>query len=189
TKSAHISLVKDSYIQQVFEVRNDSGFLRTRDYMMSDFAFNKKEESKGVYGKRTTLFRNHKFDIKKPSDFYKPEVNYIDESVYLKPDEYWEENRFERLNKDERGVYQMLDTLQTVQKFQRLTNLVAILGSGYIQIGNFDYGPIFSTVGFNDVEGMRLRAGGRTYFGPNDPWRIEGYTAYGFKDEKFKYGI
>jgi hypothetical protein len=52
-----------------------------------------------------------------------------------------------------------------------------------------DYGPIFSTFGFNDVEGLRLRAGGRTYFGQNDLWRIEGYTAYGFKDDKFKYGI
>jgi hypothetical protein len=32
-----------------------------------------------------------------------------------------------------------------------------------------------------------LRAGGRTYFGTNDSWRIQGYTAYGFKDDKFKY--
>src|SRR5690554_1175782 len=31
--------------------------------------------------------------------------------------------------------------------------------------------------------------GGRTYFGQNDMWRLEGYTAYGFKDDKFKYGI
>ena len=54
---------------------------------------------------------------------------------------------------------------------------------------NFDYGPIFSTFGYNDVEGIRLRTGGRTYFNYNDPWRLEGYTAYGFKDQKFKYGI
>src|SRR5690606_13324605 len=38
-------------------------------------------------------------------------------------------------------------------------------------------------------EGFRLRAGARTFFGPNDPWRIEGYGAYGFRDQKFKYGI
>ncbi len=36
---------------------------------------------------------------------------------------------------------------------------------------------------------MRLRAGGRTYFGPNDKWRIQAYTAYGFNDNQFKYGI
>jgi hypothetical protein len=39
------------------------------------------------------------------------------------------------------------------------------------------------------VEGVRLRVGGRTYYGPNDTWRLQGYTAYGFDDNKFKYGL
>ncbi|PRZ26550.1 DUF5686 and carboxypeptidase-like regulatory domain-containing protein [Flavobacterium granuli] len=189
TKSANINWVKDIYIEQEFEVQNDSVFLLTRDYMMSDFALNKKEESKGVYGKRTSLYQNHKFNIEKPASFYKEEVNYIDNEVYNKSEEYWDENRFENLNKDEKGVYKMLDTLQTVKKFQNLYNLVSILGSGYVQFGHFDYGPIFSTFGYNEVEAIRIRVGGRTYFGPNDPWRLQGYTAYGFGDDKFKYGL
>ncbi|HJR99555.1 MAG TPA: DUF5686 family protein, partial [Flavobacterium sp.] len=189
TKSANINWVKDIYIEQEFEVQNDSVFLLTRDHMMSDFALNKKEESKGVYGKRTTLYQNHQFNVEKPATFYKDEVNYIDNEVYNKSDRYWEENRFENLNKDERGVYKMLDTLQTVKKFKQLYNLVSILGSGYIQFGHFDYGPIFSTFGYNEVEGIRIRTGGRTYFGPNDTWRLQGYTAYGFDDNKFKYGL
>ena len=189
TKSANINWVKDIYIEQEFEVQNDSVFLLTRDYMMSDFALNKKEESRGVYGKRTTLYQNHKFNIEQPLALYKEEVNYIDNEVYSKSEEFWEENRFENLNKDERGVYQMLDTLQTVKKFKQLYSAVSILGSGYVQFGNFDYGPIFSSFGYNVVEGIRLRVGGRTYFGPNDAWRLQGYTAYGFDDDKFKYGL
>jgi len=189
SKSANINWVKDIYIEQEFEVVNDSVFLLTRDYMMSDFAINKKEESKGVYGKRTTLVRNHKFNEVKPDKFYKEEVNFIDNAVYTKSDEYWEENRFEKLNKDEIGVYKMLDTLKTVKKFKQMYNLVTILGSGYIQKGNIDFGPIFSTFGYNEVEGIRVRLGGRTYFGPNDKWRLQAYTAYGFDDNKFKYGL
>lgn len=189
TKSANINWVKEIYIEQEFDVLNDSVFLLKRDYMMTDFALNKKEKSRGVYGKRTTLFRNHKFDIEKPDKFYKEEVNYYDDAVYTRSDEFWEENRFESLNKDEVGIYKMLDTLQTNKKFRRLYDLVSILGSGYIQVGNFDYGPIFSTFGYNEVEGLRMRVGGRTYFGANDPWRLQGYTAYGFKDDKFKYGL
>ena len=76
TKSANINWVKDIYIEQEFEVMNDSVFLLTKDYMMSDFSFSKKEESKGVYGKRTTLAKNHKFDIQKEDKFYKEEVNF-----------------------------------------------------------------------------------------------------------------
>jgi hypothetical protein len=61
----------------------------------------------------------------------------------------------------------MLDTLKTVKKFQQIYNWSKFC-SGYIQVGHFDYGPIFSSFGFNEVEGVRLRTGGRTYFGPND---------------------
>lgn len=189
TKSANINWVKDIYIEQEYEVLNDSVFLPTRDYMMSDFALRKKEESKGIYGKRTTMYQNFKFNEKKPEKFYKEEINFIDNSVYNKDDNYWSENRFEKLNKDEQGIYKMLDTLKTVKKFQRMYNLVSILGSGYVEFKNFDYGPIFSTFGYNEVEGVRVRVGGRTYFGPNDTWRLQAYTAYGFEDNKFKYGF
>jgi hypothetical protein len=52
-----------------------------------------------------------------------------------------------------------------------------------------DYGPIFSTFGYNDVEGIRVRVGGRTYFGPNDKWRFKVTQLMDLKDNKFKYGI
>jgi hypothetical protein len=39
------------------------------------------------------------------------------------------------------------------------------------------------------VEGDRIRLGARTYFGLNDPWRVQFYTAYGFKDQQVKYGV
>lgn len=189
SKGANINWVKDIYIEQEFDVLNDSVFLLTKDYMMSDFSLSKKEKSKGVYGKRTTLFRNHVFNKEKEEKFYKEDVNDYNESIYTKSDEFWQEYRFEPLSKDELGIYKMLDTLQTVRRFKQLFSLGTILASEYIQVGKFDYGPIFSSFGYNDVEGIRLRTGGRTYFGPNDKWRLEGYTAYGFKDGQFKYGL
>jgi hypothetical protein len=191
SKSANINWVKEIYIEQEFEVLNDSLFLVKRDYMMSDFAFSKKEKSRGVYGKRTTLYKNYKFDLPKEKKFYEEEVYYYDKDVYDRDDSFWDTNRLEKLNKDEVGVYKMLDTLKTVKKFKRLYNLGSILSSGYIEFNTLplDYGPIFSTFGFNEVEGMRVRAGGRTYFGRNDIWRLEGFLAYGFRDDKFKYGI
>ncbi|MGC1205364.1 MAG: DUF5686 family protein [Flavobacteriaceae bacterium] len=191
SKSANINWVKDIYIEQEFEVLNDSLFLVKRDYMMSDFAFSKKEKSRGIYGKRTTLYNNYKFDVEKDKKFYDTEVYNYDKDVYDRDDTFWAENRLEDLNKDEQGVYKMLDTLKTVKKFKRLYNLGSILSSGYIEFNSLplDYGPIFSTFGFNEVEGLRLRTGGRTYFGRNDLWRLEGFLAYGFRDDKFKYGI
>ncbi|MFA5297814.1 MAG: DUF5686 family protein, partial [Lutibacter sp.] len=188
-KSANINWVKDIYIEQEFDVLNDSVFLLKRDYMMSDFSLNKKDKSKGLYGKRTTMFKDYKFNLKKNDAFYNEDVNAYDKNIYAKTDDYWGENRQEKLNENELGIYKLLDTLSTVPKFKHIYNLVSILGSGYIEFNKFDFGDIFSTFGKNDVEGWRLRAGGRTYFGGNEPWRLQGYTAYGFKDNKFKYGL
>ncbi|TYC12904.1 carboxypeptidase-like regulatory domain-containing protein [Bizionia gelidisalsuginis] len=191
SKSANINWVKEIYIEQEYEVLNDSVFLIKRDYFMSDFAFNKKEKSQGIYGKRTTLYNNYEFDKKKDPKFYKEKVYSFNEDLYNQDEAFWDENRMESLSKDEKGVYTMLDSLKKTKKFKRLYNIGSILASGYIEFDelNLDYGSVFSTFGYNEVEGVRLRAGGRTYFGQNDLWRVEGFTAYGFKDNKFKYGI
>jgi len=190
TRSANINWVKEIYVEQEFNVLSDSVFLLKRDHMMSDFSFNKKDKSKGVYGRRTTLFNNYEFDVKREEKFYKKRVDTYKEEIYNKSDEYWSDNRLERLNKDEVGVYKMLDTLKTNRKFKQLYNLTATLASGYWEMfKGFDYGPIFSSFGNNDVEGTRIRVGGRTYFGQNDIWRLQGFTAYGFKDKEIKYGI
>lgn len=189
TKSANVNWVKEIYIEQEFEVLNDSLLLITRDYFMSDFALNKKEQSKGIYGKRTTLFDHYQFDIPKEESFYKRRVNDYDPMIYNRDEAYWDTHRLEKLSKDEKQIYTMLDTLKTNKKFKRLYNVGTILASGYYEIENFDLGPIFSVFGFNEVEGMRLRFGGRTFFSSNDLWRLEGYGAYGFRDDQFKYGI
>ncbi|AXT61065.1 carboxypeptidase-like regulatory domain-containing protein [Aquimarina sp. AD10] len=189
TKSANINWVKDLYIEQEFDVLNDSVFLITKDYFQSDFSFSKKEKSRGVYGKRTTLYDNYKFDIKKDRKFYQSQVDPYNQDIYNREDSFWKSARMENLNKDEQKVYKLLDTLRTVKAFKRLYNIGTILATGYVEFDGFDFGPLFSTVGYNDIEGVRLRAGGRTYFTSNDRWRIEGYGAYGFKDQKFKYGL
>ncbi len=191
TKSANINWVKEIYIEQEFEVLNDSVFLLKRDYMLSDFSLTKKEESKGIYGKRTTVYDNYRFDVPKPKAFYKQKANPYDPRVFERDSTFWNRSRLETLNQDEQGIYKLLDTLKTVPKFNTYYNLVSILESGYIEIDkwNIDIGDLYSTVGYNEAEGFRLRGGARTFFGQNDPWRLEGYLAYGFMDKKFKHGI
>ena len=189
SKSANLNWVREVYIEQEFEVLNDSIFLITRDYFLSDFSLRKKEKAQGIYGKRTTLYNNYQFDIAKNKSFYSEQVDPYNAEIYNRDDIFWEERRMEKLSKDEKGVYEMLDTLKTVPRFKTLYNIGATLASGYYQVGNIDVGPVFSVFGFNEAEGMRIRLGGRTYFGQNDPWRLEVFGAYGFKDRRFKHGV
>ncbi len=190
-KSANINWVKEIYIEQDFDVVNDSVFLLKRDYMLTDFAFSKKETSRGVYGKRTTVYDNYNFNIDRPEEFYKAASDPYDPRVFNQDSIFWKNARLERLSEDEAGIFKLLDTLKTVPKFRTYYDIVSVLGSGYIEIDkwNLDIGDIYSTFGFNDAEGIRLRGGARTYFGQNDTWRLEGYMAYGFDDKKFKHGF
>jgi hypothetical protein len=74
--------------------------------------------------------------------FYKEEVKYARDSIYSKSDQYWSKT-VTKVWVKWIGVYKMLDTLQTVKKFKQITSFVTVLASGYINVGNFDYGPIF----------------------------------------------
>jgi hypothetical protein len=189
SKSANINWIKDFYLEQEFKPVNDSVILLTKDFVMTELGFENTDNAPDLLVKKTTYYSDYKLDIPKPNEFYEKEKNIYDKNIYTKPDEYWSKVRPEKLNRNETGIYQMLDSLQKTKKFKRMQDIATIIGSGYAYIKYFDYGPVFSTVGYNDVEGVRLRVGGRTYFETNDLWRIEGYVAYGFRDKRFKYGI
>lgn len=151
--------------------------------------FSKKKSAKSIVAKRSVDYSDYGFN--KPLEdkvFKRTEEEYSDQFVE-KDDSYWVQARPDSLSKSEQGVYDMLDKLQQTPKFNRLVKLYETLGSGYYNVGkSIDLGSIFSVYGKNEVEGDRIRIGARTYFTRNDPWRLQFYTAYGFKDHQVKYG-
>ncbi|WP_037316345.1 DUF5686 and carboxypeptidase-like regulatory domain-containing protein [Salegentibacter sp. Hel_I_6] len=189
SRDANINWVKELYIEQEFEVLNDSVFLISKDYFQANFSLTKKETSKGVYAKRTRIFDEYTFNQKKAKEFYNKRVYNFNEEIYKREESFWNENRLENLNNEEEGIYAMLDSLRKVPAFRRIYDIATIAESGYVEFNGWDFGPVYSLFDYNQIEGFRTRVGGRTYFGQHDPWRIEGYLAYGFKDDKFKYGI
>lgn len=191
TKSMDVNFVRDIFVYHQFDLINDSVFYPKRDYVLLDMSLlDKKNSSKGMFAHRTVSYKDFNIDTPREPGFYN-DRNYDPylSGAYEKGDDFWAEARHEELSKKEGGIYVMLDSLQTVPKFQRIMKTVGILGSGYINVWNaIDIGNLYSSFGYNEIEGFRLRTGARTYFTPNDMWRIEAYTAYGFKDKQFKYG-
>ncbi|MBI6119461.1 DUF5686 and carboxypeptidase-like regulatory domain-containing protein [Salegentibacter maritimus] len=189
SRDANINWVKELYIEQEFEVLNDSVFLISKDYFQANFSLTKKETSKGVYAKRTQVFDEYQFNLKQAEGFYDKQAYRFNKEVYQRGQDFWDKNRLEELNRAEEDIYVMLDSLTSVPAFNRIYDIATIAESGYVEFNGWDFGPVYSLFDYNEVEGFRTRLGGRTYFGQHDPWRIEGYLAYGFLDEKFKYGI
>ncbi len=189
SRSANINWVKDFYLEQSFDLVNDSVALLKRDHVMTELGLEQMENAPDMLVKKTTFYSGYELNNPMPDKFYNEEKFVYDKEIYSHPEEFWKKLRPEKLNSNEQGIYEMLDSLQKTPKFKRMQDLATILGSGYAYVKYFDYGPVFSTVGYNDVEGIRLRLGGRTYFETNDLWRIEAYGAWGFKDRRFKYGV
>ncbi|MDE5806561.1 MAG: carboxypeptidase-like regulatory domain-containing protein, partial [Muribaculaceae bacterium] len=51
----------------------------------------------------------------------------------------------------------------------------------------FNIGPVNTFISYNDLEGLRLKAGGITTSSLSERFFLRGYAAYGFKDKKWKY--
>ena len=189
TKNINVNFVRNIFLALDFDVANDSIFYPKKEYAMLDMTLiSKKENSKGLFAHRTVNYYNYDFKTRQPEEYYSKRVDPETSAINVKSDEYWAANRPEALTKDQEGIYETLDQLNQVPKFNRIVKGVEILGSGYWNVGKFDIGNLYSSFGFNNIEGVRLRAGARTYFSQNDMWRAQGFIAYGFKDDQFKYG-
>ncbi|WP_407401322.1 DUF5686 family protein [Chryseobacterium sp.] len=152
--------------------------------------FSKKKTSKSIVAKRSVDYSDYEFNKPLEASVFTRKEEEYDNKFVDKDDAYWAQARPDSLSKAEQGVYNMLDQLQKTPKFNRMVKIYETLGSQYYNVvKGIDIGPIFSIYGKNEVEGDRIRLGARTYFTQNDPWRIQFYNAYGFKDKQFKYGV
>lgn len=190
TNKINVNFVNGIYMEMEYDSPDETIFLPKKTYTELEMSiFNKKKDSKGVLFKRTDIFTDYLFNQNFADQLLVDKQQTLSDTNLTKPDEFWVKERAEPLIESEKNVYSMVSELESVPKFQRIVKLVEILESGYINAWNaIDFGDIFSVYGNNEVEGDRIRIGARTYFSANDMWRVAAYTAYGFKDQKFKYG-
>lgn len=190
-KSMNVNFVNGLITELEFDNPDDKTFLPSKIFSEIDFSvMSKKKNAKGITAKKTVIYSDYVFNQMKDVSIFdkKPKVQL--EENYVKDDSYWKNARKDTLNRSEQGIYTMWNDLQKVPKFNNIIKSFETFSSGYYNVGQvIDLGNIYSIYGNNDVEGSRIRLGARTYFTQNDPWRIEGYGAYGFKDHQVKYGF
>jgi hypothetical protein len=187
SKDANINFINGFSFAQEF-VFIDSVWMLEKDRMVADVAL--KEKTMGGYGRKTTSYKNFVINKPKEDKFFKlGENTIIQDGSTDRSAEYWASARHDTLSKNEEVIYKMVDTIQTIRAFRRYRDFGKTLYTGYYVYKNLEYGPYFTTYSFNRVEGSRIRIGGRT---SNDfsKWvEFNGYGAYGFKDDKYKYSF
>ncbi|MDR3286621.1 MAG: DUF5686 and carboxypeptidase regulatory-like domain-containing protein, partial [Prevotellaceae bacterium] len=184
-KKINMNFIDDLSLVQEFDKVDDTWVLSKNELSLDFGIF---EQSQGIYGKRTVMYKDFVFDKPRPDKDYKGIEKKIRLSDFdVKTNEFWQLARHEPLNKSEQGIYEMLDTLNNVRQFKNFMSVIMLLSTGYIEFEKFDFGPVNAMYSHNKIEGHRFRIGGKTNARLHPHLFLETYAAYGTKDEKFKY--
>lgn len=185
----NINYVQGLYIEHHFDMVADEVWMLTSEKMIADLKVAKKTKVNGFYGRRHSTRTNFVINEPHPPDFYKT-TNTVDilDSAELRSKEYWAEIRHDPLSVQEAGIDQMIDSLNDLQFFKTMKNVLYMATTGYFPLGKVEIGSVFSFVSVNPVEKFRMALALRTSNDFSTRLELGGRIAYGFGDEKFKYG-
>ncbi|GAB3932494.1 DUF5686 and carboxypeptidase-like regulatory domain-containing protein [Mucilaginibacter myungsuensis] len=140
----------------------------------------------GFIGNFYVANKNFKINQTYPRELFKEPMT-MNDSISVKNEDYWVQNRPEPLTATDKRVYQIIDTVKSLPIVKSYTDILGMLINGYYRVGKFGFGPYLYTFSYNDVQGPVLRAGGQTnkYF--SDRWILGGYVSYGFTDQRWNY--
>ena len=143
-----------------------------------------------LHGKRSGVFSNIEINKPMPKDFYtnRPEKTRSKTFYDHRDDEdYWKNRRTDSLSSHEKRIAEDNERLKKVWTYRLMAGTAFAIGYNYIDCGPIDIGPVFNMLSYNELEGWRPRFGAKTNTHFHKHIFLEGYVAYGMKDEKLKY--
>lgn len=163
------------YFLKKSDVKADFGILRNKGF--------------GVVGERTAVFSNYVLNTPMPEIFYQGKsLQTVPNSQH--PDTaYWKNTRPDTLSDHQAKVYGRVERLESMKQFKRATWIANTFIGGYANWGPIQLGPVGAIYSFNSQEGSRFQVGGRTTPAFNKSIYFEGYTAYGTRDQQWKYNL
>lgn len=181
---ANINWISDLQIQFVYEKHLSGMYLPAT--ITSKVSF-------GLYGSRQGMFSHwvRRFDDYHMEDlssavFLGQQIERRDTTGRI-PATYQNLHRPLALSPVEEKIYSNIDSLQESRSFLKTLDWLYFFSKGYKYMGPMELGPLENVYSFNDLEGSRVRIGGRTNNSMSERFFGEGYAAYGFGDRRFKY--
>jgi len=186
-EGANINWIKQFKVNQEFNEVEPEVWMLTKDQLLIDF--NLSDKQMGIYGRKTSTYKDFVINKQREEGFYAGLSDIeVKDDASLKDDAFWDAARHIDLSDNEQRIYHMVDTLKSLPQFKTVADIINLFVNGYRIIGPIELGPYYKTFSFNVVEGGRFRIGGRTSNDFSKRLMLDGYVAYGLKDERYKYG-
>lgn len=185
-KNINLNFVRALKIDLDFEANDKGKYSLSKSNLLADFGIGK-TKGIGFTGERTVTFKNYQFDTALPDTIFQGKSTVVLADAAKRNDQFWEKNRLDTISKNQLKIYGNIDTLQNLPSFKRTMKIVTLLFAGYQNLGPYEIGPVNTFYSFNNVEGLRLRFGGRTTPELSKRYYFENYLAYGIRDEKWKF--
>lgn len=187
-KNANLNFIEELILEQEFDLIDGKAWMVTKDMINIDF--NIFRLGIGMFGKKTVSYRNYVLNKERDDEFYEGLSNVIEPDEDKSNDTvFWQEARHQPLEPSEENIYQMIDEVTRLPAYRKRMDLIVLLLAGYKDFGPFEIGPVNTFYSFNDVEGFRMRVGGRTTTRFSEKVQFETYGAYGFRDKVVKYAL
>lgn len=152
-----------------------------------DFKARKREASDYTYLLSQSNIFDFKYNtpvqIKKASVFIE-----IKDDAMNKPESFWNKYRKDSLDIRSQKTYLALDSISIKRRIESRILFGRKIINGYVPIGLVDL-DLRKIISYNNYEGFRLGIGGVTNEHFSKKYKIDGYSAYGTKDGKFKYSL
>lgn len=189
SKTANINYVKGFYLEQKFDQVQPEVWMLTSDKLIVDLRIYQKSKLIGFYGRKYSTRENFVINQPQPLDFYNTKDNVVVlDSADNRDEAYWKAHRHNPLNVQEKGIDNMIDSLNEVPLFKFFKNLTHLATTGFYPLKKIELGNIRSLISYNQVEGFRNQFQLRTSNDFSRRLELRGRIAYGYKDREFKYG-
>lgn len=188
SKNANLNFVREMNIDLAYQKNTDGRYYVTSSRMGADAGINRSMRG-GIYGERMVTYRNYDRQTPIADSVFAGASQVRLSNAAGKENTYWQANRTDTLKTTEAAIYTNIDSLTKMRSYKRAMGLMVFLVDGYVSLGPVEWGPFAAFYSFNPVEGFKPRLGGRTTPQFSKRIYLEGYGAYGVKDEQFKYFI
>jgi hypothetical protein len=185
-----VNFINSLQVSQEFEEMSNGTWGLSKDDMITELAPTKKMQ--GIQVRRISRYSDYEFGPIDTTLFRLSGRVVREANVMERDDKFWAEVRDVPLMRSEASVNKSVQQLMDISGFKYLLFAAKAFIENSVETGSpgkpskVDFVPVNTIVGYNSIEGLRLRASIMTTANLNRKWFMSGYVARGFNDNRWK---